>query len=74
MLTDTRNSRCAKVYPVDGMDVQWTSGFWKERFDTCTQSTVPQLQHMFESKEISHVLENFRICAGDAEGEFDYAG
>lgn len=71
MLTDTRNSVNAKVHPVDGLDVEWTGGLWKERFDTCAASTVPQLQHMFESKDISHVLENFRICAGEAEGDFD---
>ena len=71
MLTDTRNSANAKVYPVDGLDVEWTSGFWKERFDTCAKSTVVQLQKMFESKDISHVLENFRICAGEVEGDFD---
>lgn len=71
MLTNTKKSKFAKVYPVDGMDVQWTKGLWKERFDTCADSTVPQLQHMFESKDISHVLENFKICAGDADGDFD---
>lgn len=32
---------------------------------------VPNLQKMFEDKEISHVVENFRICAGKAEGGFD---
>lgn len=71
MLTDTKRSKNAKVSPVDGMAVEWTKGLWKERFDTCAQATVPQLQHMFESKDISHVLENFRICAGEAEGSFD---
>ena len=71
MLTDTRQSRNAKVTPVDGLSVTWTRGLWKERTDTCAQATVPQLQHMFENKEISHVLENFRICAGEADGEFD---
>lgn len=71
MLTDTRKSPFARVSPVDGMAVNWTKGLWKERFDTCAESTVPQLQHMFESRDISHVLENFRICAGDAEGDFD---
>lgn len=71
MLTDTRKSPYAKVSPVDGMAVTWIKGLWKERFETCAQSTVPQLQHMFESKDISHVLENFRICAGEAEGDFD---
>ena len=61
MLTDTRKSPNAKVYPVDGLDVEWTKGLWKERFDTCAAATVPQLQHMFESKDISHVVENFKI-------------
>ena len=32
---------------------------------------MPQLKHMFDSKDISHVVENFKICAGDAEGDFD---
>ncbi len=71
MLTDTRRSVNAKVHPVDGLDVEWTGGLWKERFDTCAESTVPQLKHMFDSADISHVVENFKICAGEAEGEFD---
>lgn len=71
MLTDTKRSKNAKVTPVDGLAVTWTGGLWKERTDTCAQATVPQLQYMFESKEISHVLENFRICAEEAEGDFD---
>lgn len=71
MLTDTRKSPNAKVSPVEWNAVRWTGGLWKERTDTCAESTVPQLQYMFESRDISHVLENFRICAGEAEGDFD---
>ena len=71
MLTDTRRSPNTKVCPVEWNAVRWTDGLWKERMDTCAESTVPQLQYMFESKDISHVLENFRICAGEAEGDFD---
>lgn len=71
MLTNTILSKNAKVHPVDGRFVTWTDGLWAERLDTCEHSTVPQLQHMFEEKDISHVVENFRICAGEAEGEFD---
>ena len=66
MLTDTTRSPYAKVHALDGMKVKWTGGLWKERFDTCANSTVPQLKHMFDSKDISHVVENFKICAGDA--------
>ena len=67
MLTDTTRSPYAKVHALDGMKVKWTGGLWKERFDTCANSTVPQLKHMFDSKDISHVVENFKICAGDAQ-------
>lgn len=71
MLTDTRKSPCAKVTPLPFGSVAWTGGLWKERTETCANATVPQLQRMFEAKEISHVLENFRIAAGEAEGSFD---
>ena len=71
MLTNTTLSKNAKVHPVDGRSVTWTDGLWAERVYTCAHSTVPQLQHMFEEKDISHVVENFRICAGEAEGDFD---
>lgn len=71
MVTDTTKSGNAKLWGLPYADVEWTGGFYKERFDTCADSTVPHLQRMFESKDISHVLENFKIAAGDAEGEFD---
>ena len=45
MLTDTTRSPYAKVHALDGMKVKWTGGLWKERFDTCASSTVPQLKH-----------------------------
>ena len=71
MLTDTRNSRYAKLCGTGGKDVRWTNGFWRDAVASCAKSMVPQLEHMFEAKEISHVVENFRICAGEAEGDFD---
>ena len=69
MLTDTRNHRMPDYRGFlfrCGMD----GGLYKERFDTCTASMVPHLQKMFESRDISHVLENFKIAAGDADGDF----
>lgn len=70
MLTDTTKSHNAKLWGLPFADVEWTGGFYRERFETCADSTVPHLQRMFESKDISHVLENFKIAAGDEEGEF----
>ena len=70
MLTDTSRSPYARANGIPYQDVRWTSGLYKERFDTCAQVTVSHLQHMFESPDISHVVENFRIAAGEAEGDF----
>ena len=71
MLTDTRNSKytCASAPPHSA--VRWTGGFWKDVLDSCAEDMVPQLRRMFEEKDISHVVENFRICAGEAQGDFD---
>lgn len=71
MITDTRKSPYAKVASIPYADIEWTGGLYKERFDTCAETTVAHLQRMFESKDISHVVENFKIAAGEAEGEFD---
>ena len=63
MLTDTSKSPYAKLTPLSWKDVQWTNGFWKEAVDKCSSVTMPHLRNMFEAADISHVLENFRICA-----------
>ncbi|HIT89935.1 MAG TPA: glycoside hydrolase family 127 protein [Candidatus Merdenecus merdavium] len=71
MLTNTKNSPYAKVSPLSWNSVSWTDGFWADVVESNTKNTVPHLQKMFESKEISHVLENFKICAGESTGSFD---
>lgn len=63
MLTDTSKSPYAKLTPLSWDSVEWTDGFWKDATDKCNKVTVPHLQNMFEAEDISHVLENFRICA-----------
>lgn len=71
MLTYTKNSPYAKVSPLPWNAVDWTCGFWADAVTSNTENTIPHLQKMFEAKDISHVLENFRICAGEAQGDFD---
>lgn len=71
MLTDTRKSKYAKAAQLPWNAVRWTEGFWADCEKMCAQGMVPQLKHMFDSKDISHVVENFKICAGEAEGDFD---
>ncbi|MFV0465465.1 MAG: glycoside hydrolase family 127 protein [Lachnospiraceae bacterium] len=70
MLTNTLNSPNTNLCAPDFRQVTWTTGFWKEVNENCANKTVPHLQKMFEAADISHVVENFRICANEAEGEF----
>ena len=71
MLADTKKSKYAKAYAPKAGDVAWTGGFWRDTVESCAKYMVPQLQNMFEAPEISHVVENFRICCGDKDGDFD---
>jgi DUF1680 family protein len=71
VLTDTRKSPYAKVSPLAWDHVKLMDGFWSEVVQNTAKKTVPHLQSMFEDKDISHVLENFRICAGVAQGEHE---
>ncbi len=71
MLTDVRNSKYVKTVAPAWNQVKWTNGLWKEVTDTCYHSTIFQLKSMFDNKDISHVVENFRICAEEAEGCHD---
>ncbi|HIW20479.1 MAG TPA: glycoside hydrolase family 127 protein, partial [Candidatus Dorea intestinavium] len=71
MLTNTTNSKNAKVHPLPFSAVTWKKGFWADVTESNTQNTIPHLQKMFEAKDISHVIENFKICAGLATGDFD---
>ena len=70
MLTDTRKSKNAKAQPLGALDVEFTEGFWKSVRDVIFSATVPQLENMFKAPDISHVVENFRICAGEVDGDF----
>ena len=71
MLTDTTRSPYARVVPLPWDAVRWSSGFWQDVVTENASQTIPHLQNMFESAQTSHVVENFRICAGVSEGDFD---
>ncbi len=69
MLTDTKKSKYAKIHSLPHDAVTWTQGLWADSVKVCAKATVPQLKKMFDDKEVSHVVENFRICAKEVEGE-----
>lgn len=68
MLTETSCSPYAKISGIPFESVRLKPGFWKECFDLCADVTVQQIRNIFERKDISHVVENFRICAGESAG------
>lgn len=69
-LTNTSKSSFAKLQSVNMGDVQWTNGFWAERFKVCKDSMVPNMWHLYTDPNISHAFENFKIAAGIATGDF----
>jgi DUF1680 family protein len=69
-LTNTSKSSYAKLRSVDMGDVQWTNGFWAERFQVCKDSMVPNMWHLYTNAKISHAFKNFEIAAGLDTGAF----
>ena len=69
-LVNTNASPHAKLSSVGLSDVQWTKGFWAERFDVCRDAMVPSLWQTYTSKDICYSFQNFRIAAGLDTGRF----
>src|SRR5687767_11363765 len=63
-LTNTSKSAFAKLRSVNMNDVQWTKGFWLERFQVCRDSMVPNMWAIYNDDKISHAFKNFEIAAG----------
>ncbi len=68
-LTNTSNSKFAKIQGVDMGSVRWTDGFWGERFAVCRDSMVPGLWKTLSNPDVAHAYRNFEIAAGCCEGE-----
>ncbi|WP_076380232.1 aceric acid hydrolase [Filimonas lacunae] len=69
-LVNTSASPYASRTSVDMGSVQWTSGFWAERFAVCRDSMVPHLWHTYNDAELCHSFKNFEIAAGLDTGSF----
>src|SRR4051812_8871416 len=67
-LVNTANSAHAKLGTVDMGDVQWTRGFWADRFRVCRDSMVPNMWRLYTDANISHAYKNFEIAAGQDTG------
>ncbi len=69
-LVNTSQSQYAKLSGIGMGDLQWTKGFWAERFQICKDSMVPHLWETYTSKNICYSFQNFRIAAGLDTGKF----
>ncbi len=69
-LVNTAQSKYAKLSGVGLGDVQWTKGFWAERFDVLKNSMVPALWRTYTSDTICYSFQNFKVAAGLQEGRF----
>ncbi|WP_229209702.1 aceric acid hydrolase [Dyadobacter koreensis] len=69
-LVNTSKSSHAKLYSTDMDAVQWTQGFWADRFRVCKEMMVPDLWKTYTNPELSHSFRNFEIAAGLEEGKF----
>ncbi|MFC2136977.1 glycoside hydrolase family 127 protein [Bacteroidota bacterium] len=67
-IVNTSNSPYAKLTGVDIDDVQWTEGFWAERFEVCKNSMVPHMMANYMDSATSHAFRNFEIAAGLKKG------
>ena len=69
-LVNTQGSPHAKLTSVGMSDVQWTRGFWAERFAVCRDKMVPQLWKIYTSDTICYSFKNFKVAAGIDTGRF----
>lgn len=69
-LVNTQASPKANLTSVGMSDVQWTKGFWAERFAVCRDAMLPQLWKTYTSKDICYSFQNFRVAAGLDTGRF----
>ncbi len=67
-LTDMSHSRFAKMANTEIGAVRWTDGFWGNRFDVFSNTSLQSMWNTWNSPEISHGFRNFEIAAGACEG------
>ena len=63
-LVNTTSSPHAALHSVNMGEVQWTRGFWADRFAVCRDSMIPHLWRIYHDPQISHAFTNFEIAAG----------
>lgn len=69
-LINTSGSHHARLSSINLSDLQWTTGFWADRFALTRDITVPQLWKTYTDPKLCHSFKNFEIAAGLDTGNF----
>jgi DUF1680 family protein len=67
-LVNTSESPYALLGSIDMDAVEWTGGFWAERFQVCKDSMMPVMWEKLSDAEVSHSFRNFEIAAEKEKG------
>lgn len=68
-LTDMSESKHAVMVNIPIGSVKWTGGFWGERFDVYSGTSLQSMWETWANPDVSHGFRNFEIAAGTCEGE-----
>ena len=60
----------AKVESISHSSVQWTDGFWHDRFTVCQESMIPSMWEIMKGTDYKPFLQHFEIAAGLSEGSY----
>ena len=67
-LTDMSRSRYARMVNTGIDAVHWTDGFWAERFDVFSRTSLQSMWNTWNTPDVSHGFRNFEIAAGISQG------
>ena len=67
-ITDTGASKYAVATSTPVGSVQWTGGFWGERFDVYSSTSLESMWETWKSDR-SHGFHNFQVAAGEKRGK-----
>lgn len=68
-LTDMSRSKYACMANTELDAVQWTDGFWGERFKVYSGTSLQSMWNTWNTPEVSHGFRNFEIASGACPGE-----
>lgn len=69
-IVDHRHSPHAQLRPVPFDAVQWTDGFWADRFKQVCDVTLDESWRLLADPAAGHVLDNFRFAAKPGTGNY----